>query len=81
MQRCVRAAPGRSARRHRPPPPQGKLPYNGVLDCGRKLLARDGFLALWRGYGAYAMRCAPHAMICLLTMDTFMGVFDRAVGL
>ena len=59
---------------------QGKLPYKNVVDCGRQLIQRDGFLKLWRGYGAYATRCAPHAMICLLTMDYMMTIFDGITG-
>ena len=60
------------------PDASGRLPYTGVLHCGRSLLASDGFTGLWRGYTAYAARCAPHAVITLLTMDTFKAWYGVA---
>ena len=60
---------------------QGNLPYKNIVDCGRQLIAKDGVLQMWRGYFTYAGRCAPHAMICLLTMDTFVSLFNMASGL
>lgn len=62
-------------------PLQGKLPYKNIVDCGKQLIAKDGLLQMWRGYFTYAGRCAPHAMICLLTMDTFVSIFNKAAGL
>lgn len=50
-------------------PKTGVYPYKGVIDCGGKILAREGFLKFWTGFGAYYFRCAPHAMIILLTRE------------
>ena len=33
------------------------------------VLAKEGPLAFWTGFAAYYSRCAPHAMIILLTID------------
>lgn len=44
--------------------------YSGVFDCARSILAKEGVLAFWTGFSAYYGRCAPHAMIILLTSDT-----------
>ena len=33
------------------------------------VLTKEGPLAFWTGFGAYYMRCAPHAMIILLSID------------
>merc|ERR1712146_81115 len=49
--------------------PDGKMPYTGVGDCAIKILRNEGILAFWRGFGAYYTRCAPHAMIILLTRE------------
>lgn len=56
----------------------GRNPYSGFLDCGRQLIAKDGFFQLWRGYAAYSARCAPHAIITLLTMNTFVELYTAA---
>jgi len=49
--------------------PTGEMPYKGVVDCGSKILSKEGPLAFWRGFSAYYFRCAPHAMIILLSIE------------
>ena len=51
------------------PDAAGKLPYAGVIDCASQVVTKEGPLALWRGLSAYYLRCAPHAMIILLTLE------------
>lgn len=51
------------------PDAAGKMPYRGVVDCGSKILSAEGPLAFWRGFTAYYGRCAPHAMIILLSIE------------
>jgi len=51
------------------PDSKGVMPYNGVMDCGSKILTKEGPLAFWRGFSAYYFRCAPHAMIILLSIE------------
>jgi len=41
--------------------PDGKLPYNGFLDCARKVIRDEGWLRFYRGFGTYYVRIAPHA--------------------
>lgn len=45
----------------------GKMPYNGLFDCAKKIFVREGPLAYWTGYTAFLGRVTPHAMIVLLT--------------
>ncbi|KAJ5093892.1 Mitochondrial carrier protein [Penicillium angulare] len=47
----------------------GKLPYKGVLDCARKVVAEEGWLRFYRGFGTYYVRIAPHAMVTLIVAD------------
>lgn len=41
--------------------PDGKLPYNGVLDAARKVIKDEGIMRFYRGFGTYYVRIAPHA--------------------
>jgi len=52
---------------------EGKYPYNGVVDCIRKSVAREGVTGLWTGLPTFYFRVAPHAMIvrdCSLEFET-----------
>ncbi|KAJ5899504.1 hypothetical protein N7495_004248 [Penicillium taxi] len=44
-------------------PKTGILPYRGVLDCARKVVAEEGWLRFYRGFGTYYVRIAPHALV------------------
>lgn len=50
-------------------PKTGALPYRGVLDCARKVVAEEGWLRFYRGFGTYYVRIAPHAMVTLIVAD------------
>jgi len=54
-------------------PKTGQVPYKGVLDCARKVIAEEGWLRFYRGFGTYYVRIAPHALVA----PTFLPV--RAV--
>ena len=47
----------------------GKPQYRGVIDCGTKILQKEGLFAFWKGFGSYYLRCAPHAMVILLSVE------------
>ncbi|KAJ6127103.1 Mitochondrial carrier protein [Penicillium sp. IBT 18751x] len=50
-------------------PKTGQLPYKGVLDCARKVVAEEGWMRFYRGFGTYYVRIAPHAMVTLIVAD------------
>ncbi|KAJ5595089.1 mitochondrial 2-oxoglutarate/malate carrier protein [Penicillium hispanicum] len=50
-------------------PKTGQVPYRGVLDCARKVVAEEGWLRFYRGFGTYYVRIAPHAMVTLIVAD------------
>lgn len=62
------------------PLPNGEVPYTGVVDCASKIFKNEGVLAFWRGFGAFYGRCAPHAMIILLTREQIMKAYDNVLG-
>lgn len=49
--------------------PSGLNPYDGVIDCLKKTIKREGVTGLWVGYPTYYLRVAPHAMTALLVLD------------
>lgn len=49
--------------------PDGKYPYNGLMDCARKVVRDEGWLRFYRGFGTYYVRIAPHAMVTLIVAD------------
>lgn len=58
-------------------PATGKLPYTGLVDCAGKIFKKEGPLAFWTGFGAYYGRCAPHAMIILLTLGEVNKIYTN----
>lgn len=52
------------------PLPDGSFPYAGVMDCAYKTTTHEGVFALWKGWGTFCVRVAPHAVITLLCMDS-----------
>lgn len=61
------------------PGANGKMPYTGLTDCAGKILRQEGVLAFWTGFAAYYSRCAPHAMIILLTIDEVKTVYTKVI--
>lgn len=55
--------------------PDGKYMYNGLADCLKKTIAREGMTGLWTGLPTYYIRVAPHAMFTLLFAEFFKGLF------
>jgi solute carrier family 25 oxoglutarate transporter 11 len=51
------------------PDANGKLQYNGVLDCAQKVLRSEGPMAFYAGYGTFVVRICPHIMLTWVFMD------------
>lgn len=43
--------------------------YKGLVDAAVQIISKEGVFAFWTGFGAYYGRCAPHAMIILLSTE------------
>jgi solute carrier family 25 oxoglutarate transporter 11 len=59
------------------PDANGKLPYNGLLDCGWQVLTKEGPHRFWAGYWTYYARCAPTAMIQLIAIEQFTSMYKK----
>merc|ERR1719273_1761931 len=55
----------------------GKLPYNGVVDCIRKVAAAEGPMALYQGYGTFVVRISPHIMLTWVFMDNVKEILAK----
>uniref|UniRef100_A0A4W5KLY4 Solute carrier family 25 member 12 n=1 Tax=Hucho hucho TaxID=62062 RepID=A0A4W5KLY4_9TELE len=47
----------------------GQTTYNGVIDCFGKIIAEEGFRALWKGAGARVCRSSPQFGVTLVTYE------------
>lgn len=56
----------------------GKMPYKGIGDCAVKILKTEGPLGFFGGFSAYYGRCAPHAMIILLSIESITQAYKNA---
>jgi len=65
----------------KPDPLTGELPYKGIADCAIKILRGEGPLGFFSGFSAYYGRCAPHAMIILLSIESITSGYKSAFGL
>jgi len=52
------------------PDKAGKLPYAGIMDCAMQIAKKEGPTGFYNGFSAYYGRCAPHAMIILISIET-----------
>jgi solute carrier family 25 oxoglutarate transporter 11 len=62
-------------------PVTNKLPYSGVTDCALQILKKEGPAGFFGGFSAYYGRCAPHAMIILLSIESITQGYRNAFGL
>lgn len=56
----------------------GQALYRNSLDCAFKIVRHEGPLALYKGFGPFVFRIAPHAMITLLVMDQLLSLARTA---
>lgn len=65
----------------KPNPLTGELAYSGIADCAIKIFKGEGPLGFFSGFSAYYGRCAPHAMIILLSIESITNAYNSALGL
>mmetsp|Transcript_22428 Transcript_22428/g.48803 ORF Transcript_22428/g.48803 Transcript_22428/m.48803 type:complete len:337 (-) Transcript_22428:158-1168(-) len=61
----------------KPDPLTGEMPYKGILDCTIKIAQKEGPLGFFSGFSAYYGRCAPHAMIILLSIESITNFYRK----
>ena len=62
----------------KPNPITKEMPYKGVMDCAVQIFKKEGPLGFYGGFTAYYGRCAPHAMIILLSIESITNMYRKA---
>ena len=57
----------------------GEYPYKGVIDASVKVFKQEGPLGFFNGFSAYYGRCAPHAMIILLSIESITAFYKKTM--
>ena len=61
----------------KPDPMTGLMPYKGVVDCTVMIAKKEGPRGFFAGFSAYYGRCAPHAMIILLSIESITSMYKK----
>lgn len=61
----------------KPDPMTGIMPYKGVIDCTVLIAKKEGIAGFFAGFSAYYGRCAPHAMIILLSIESITNFYKK----
>ncbi|CAB9522712.1 Putative mitochondrial 2-oxoglutarate/malate carrier protein [Seminavis robusta] len=61
----------------KPNPITGEMPYKGILDCAMQIAKKEGPKGFFSGFSAYYARCAPHAMIILLSIESITNAYRK----
>jgi solute carrier family 25 (mitochondrial oxoglutarate transporter), member 11 len=61
----------------KPDPVTGELPYKSVMDCAMQIFSKEGPKGFFVGFSAYYGRCAPHAMIILLSIESITKMYKE----
>jgi solute carrier family 25 oxoglutarate transporter 11 len=59
----------------KPDPITKILPYKGIVDCATQIAQKEGLKGFFSGFSAYYGRCAPHAMIILLSIESITNYY------
>lgn len=54
--------------------------YSNLFDCVYKTVKSEGFFALYKGFGAQAMRIGPHTILSLFFMEYTMALAHKLEG-
>jgi len=59
------------------PGADGKLPFNGPIECAIQTFKTGGITRFWAGFPTFYVRIAPHAMITLVSQDYVKRMFNN----
>jgi len=60
------------------PDAEGKMPYEGAIDCVRKTASEHGMTRFYAGFPTYAMRVSPMITLTWLILETMQAMEKRA---
>ena len=62
----------------KPDPTTGKMPYSGMLDSLTQIPAKEGVLALWKGFPLYFLRSGGHSIRMFLSKEMYAKWYEQA---
>jgi len=62
------------------PDENGKMPYRGMIDALTKIPAKEGALALWKGFPPYFLRSGGHTIFMFLFKEQYNKMYNQARG-
>uniref|UniRef100_A0A0N5A0L2 Mitochondrial 2-oxoglutarate/malate carrier protein n=1 Tax=Parastrongyloides trichosuri TaxID=131310 RepID=A0A0N5A0L2_PARTI len=57
----------------------GKPEYSGMVDVVKKVIGKEGFFALWKGFTPYYMRLGPHTVITFIILEQMNSAYNKYV--
>lgn len=57
----------------------GRPEFSGVADVVRRVLANEGFFALWKGFLPYYFRLGPHTVLTFIYLEQLNALYKRLI--
>uniref|UniRef100_A0A0K0E5C3 Mitochondrial 2-oxoglutarate/malate carrier protein n=1 Tax=Strongyloides stercoralis TaxID=6248 RepID=A0A0K0E5C3_STRER len=57
----------------------GKPEYSGMSDVLKKVISKEGFFALWKGFTPYYMRLGPHTVITFIILEQMNSAYNKHI--
>ena len=57
----------------------GKPEYSGAADVLIKVIRREGFFSLWKGFTPYYARLGPHTVLTFIFLERFNVMYKQIV--
>ncbi|KAA0201826.1 hypothetical protein HAZT_HAZT003418 [Hyalella azteca] len=57
----------------------GKPEYKGAVDVLTKVVKKEGFFSLWKGFTPYYMRLGPHTVLTFIFLEQMNKFYKRVV--
>lgn len=54
----------------------GKPEYKGAIDVLTKVVKKEGFLSLWKGFTPYFARIGPHTVLTMIFLEQLTTAYN-----
>ena len=59
----------------------GVAEYKGFSDVFSKIVRKEGFFALWKGFTPYYARLGPHTVLTFIFLEQLLAAYKRSMGI
>ena len=60
--------------------PDGKAEYSSAVDVFRKVIKKEGFFSLWRGFAPYYARLGPHTVLTFIILEQLNSLYKARMA-